>query len=446
MLEEQYSWYDYSHKNQLAVEIDQLRDEGKDTAAVEAVMKKAEGASREEKEKLLKEIELLIENTGAYKSYPYVEPSDYQSIEKECPQRKIVLENKLSAQALKDKIAGAWYGRVSGCLLGKPIEGYTREKIKKILSALNTPHLTKYIALKDFTEEQIKDIEMDKSACWADNLNGASPADDDTNYTVLALRLVEKYGKDFRPDDVLDAWLSWLPIFYTCTAERVAYSNAANCITAPLSATYRNPYREWIGAQIRADFYGYINPGKCKQAAHLAFKDSSVSHVKNGIYGSMFVAAMIAAAAVCDDIPAIIEAALQEIPQKCRLKERVNMVLDWYKAGKDWDFALSEIHRIYDEKRRHDWCHAVSNTVIVVSALLFGNKDYSSTICYAAEAGFDTDCNAATAGSVLGMMIGLKNIPAQWTAPYNGKLFTALAEYSPVYIDDMVERTLKLID
>src|SRR5438045_415981 len=141
------------------------------------------------------------------------------------------------------------------------------------------------------------------------------PEDDDLNYTVCGLAIVEKYGREFTPENVAEFWLQNLPLLHTCTAERVAYKNFTNNIMPPDSAIHRNPYREWIGAQIRADFWGYINPGDPQAAAEMASRDACVSHVKNGVSGEMWVAAMVAAAFTTDDINEIIEAGLAQIPQ-----------------------------------------------------------------------------------------------------------------------------------
>ena len=63
----------------------------------------------------------------------------------------------------------------------------------------------------------------------------------------------------------------------------------------------------------------------------------------------------------------------------------------------------------------------------------------------AVETGFDTDCNGATVGSVVGMMNKSTAIGAQWTAPINGMLDTSIFGVGRVNIDDMVERTIKHI-
>ena len=111
----------------------------------------------------------------------------------------------------------------------------------------------------------------------------------------------------FTPQDVADLWLQEIPILHTFTAERVAYRNLCLLIPPPASASHRNVHREWIGAQIRADFWGYSAPGDPELAAEYAWRDASVSHVKNGLYGEMWAAAMIASAFTTDDVEEIIE-------------------------------------------------------------------------------------------------------------------------------------------
>jgi hypothetical protein len=159
---------------------------------------------------------------------------------------------------------------------------------------------------------------MSERAAFAD-LVSAMPEDDDTNYTATGLAILKRRGPGFTPEDVADFWLSDIPILHTYTAERVAYRNFCLQIPPPHSARFRNPHREWIGAQIRADFWGYAAAGDTALAAELAWRDACVSHVKNGIYGEMWAAAMIAAAFVTSDIRAVIEAGLGEIPPRSRL-------------------------------------------------------------------------------------------------------------------------------
>jgi ADP-ribosylglycohydrolase len=164
--------------------------------------------------------------------------------------------------------------------------------------------------------------------------------------------------------------------------------------------------------------------------------------VKNGIYGEMFVAAMIACAAVTDNIVDIIRGGLAEIPAKSRLYESVETILARYEGGASKEEAFAYIHSIYDDKDPHDWCHTISNALIVVCALLYGEGDYSRSICMAVETGFDTDCNGATVGSILGMRNGKGGIDEYWIAPTNGILDTNVFGASKAPIDKMVERTL----
>lgn len=160
-----------------------------------------------------------------------------------------------------------------------------------------------------------------------------------------------------------------------CTAERVAYRNGANGLLPPETATTCNPYREWIGAQIRADFFGYACPGQPEKAAALAFRDAAISHVKNGIYGEMWIAAMLAEAAITDDLFQVLKAGLGQIPSSCRLQEDIQRVICWKQEGISLEEATLRIHQQWKETNGHHWCHTNSNAMIVVMALLWGDMD-----------------------------------------------------------------------
>jgi ADP-ribosylglycohydrolase len=214
---------------------------------------------------------------------------------------------------------------------------------------------------------------------------------------------------------------------------------------APETAVCNNPYRERIGAQIRGDFFGYINPGCPKIASEMAWRDARISHVKNGIYGEMFVSAMIATAAVCDDIVTVIEAGLDQIPKKSRLYRDINNVLSMYMANETSDYVISQIHQQYNEANAHEWCHTNSNAMIVAMALLYGKEDFSKSVCLSVQSAFDTDCNGATVGSIIGMMLGKDKIPSYWYECYNQRLSTTIIDYTEVTVEQLVDKTLKLI-
>ncbi len=375
--------------------------------------------------------------------YAFLEPSDLPGIHAARPAARPALEEP--TKDLSDRIRGAWIGRVAGCLLGKPVESFRRDRLYPLLKESENYPLHKYIRWADIHEDLAERLRLDPAAGWADMLDGLAPVDDDINYTTLALRLVETYGRNFRANDVLEAWLQWLPMLSTCTAERVAYRNAAMGLTAPATARHHNPYREWIGAQIRGDFFGYICPGRPQEAAAMAFRDASISHVKNGIYGEMFVAAMLAAAAVCTDRERILDTGLGEIPENCRLRTGVDKVRDWYQAGLPAEEIVDRIHGLYDERKAHDWCHVVPNAMIVTMALLCGGGDFGKSICLAVQAAFDTDCNGATVGSILGMLKGAEHIDRIWIEPFHCGIRTAIDGMPLVTLDELTTRTLALI-
>ena len=76
----------------------------------------------------------------------------------------------------------------------------------------------------------------------------------------------------------------------------------------------RNPYREWIGALIRADVCGWVFPGQPVAAARLVYADASLSHRSNGIYAAMWAAALVSSACVAATVQEAVEQSLDYVP------------------------------------------------------------------------------------------------------------------------------------
>ena len=437
-----HDWELYSKS--LDTELRQCLDEGRDVAGYAdlcaAIRALPLGEAREE---LADVFFKIMESAPMRADYPYEEPDDLEAIRAARPETWREFAPPAHDEALKDKIRGAWLGRICGCLLGKPVEGMRTPDMHELLRNSGNFPLARYMTLED-VKKTPRLLERWAKRTWADCLKGCAPADDDTNYTAMAaLGIVGKYGRDFTSDDVATAWMDCQPKNAYCTAERRAFRNFVIGIRPPRSATYKNPDREYIGAQIRGDYFGYINPGDPETAAEMAWRDARISHVKNGVYGEMFVAAMLAAAAATDDIEAVIQAGLSEIPAKCRLAEAVRTVYGDFKAGLSEAACFDAIAGRWDEFKGYDWVHTISNAEIVTASLLYGGGDYGRSVCRAVQTGFDTDCNGATVGSIVGMLRGSAAVGPQWTAPICGTLDTAIFGVNRVSVEDMVSLTMR---
>jgi ADP-ribosylglycohydrolase len=272
------------------------------------------------------------------------------------------------------------------------------------------------------------------------SINGM-PRDDDLDYTILNLGIAERQGRKTRSEDVAEAWLEKLPYLQVYTAERQAYRNLVEGFLPPTSASRFNPYREWIGAQIRADLWGYISPGNPTAAARLAWTDASISHTKNGLYGAMFFAALIAAALGEATLEEALDRAAGVIPPRSRFAAMVRTVRDWHAEGRTWNETLESI---YEEYGPYHWIHTINNAAAVIAALLHGEGDFSRTIGLAVTAGWDTDCNGATAGSVLGALFGTTGIPDHRTAPLRDSIRTAVVGAGDTHISTLAARTALL--
>ena len=435
----------------LGVEYRQSVEEGLDVERYADLFRAVEALPPEDidaKDQLADTLFGMIVNAPIREGYPYREPSDLAGIRALRVPYPVTGEIP-AEEALLDCIHGAWLGRICGCLLGKTVEGIRTNELIPFLQESGNYPMHRYILSTDCTEETYTKYGFPfRHTCYVDRTNGMPP-DDDTNYVLLAQTLIEKYGRDFTPAHMARHWISMQGKDAYCTAERVAFCNFIKGYQPPHSATYKNAFREWIGAQIRGDYFGYINPGDPETAADMAWRDASISHVKNGIYGEMWVAAMLAVAAVAEgDDPATrietaIRGGLAQIPATSRLYEAITTVLESYRNGVPRADCFAAIHTRWNEYDGHDWCHTISNAMIVAAALLYGGGDFGKSICMAVETGFDTDCNGATVGSVLGMLFGRDCIGEEWSAPIKDTLYATLFGLEKVSIAERAGMTLK---
>jgi ADP-ribosylglycohydrolase len=233
-------------------------------------------------------------------------------------------------------------------------------------------------------------------------------------------------------------WLDRIPFTQTYTAERVVYRNLVDGRAPAEAATYRNPYREWVGAQIRADAFGMVSPGAPRQAALWAMRDARLSHVTNGIYGAMWAAALVAAAFTAATAREALESSLLHIPPGSRLAEVVTDVLASRDAGLTWDEAADTAE---SKLGHYSWVHTLPNAAVVALALLWGEEDFSTVIGLTVQAGLDTDSNGATSGAVAGALFGAAGIPQHWTTPLDDQVRSAIRGFDGVHITDLARRT-----
>jgi len=336
-------------------------------------------------------------------------------------------------------VLGAWLGRCAGCALGKPVENWPRADIRRYLNRTGDYPIADYIPADGSVPAGYPDLHPH----WAEAVRGRireMPRDDDLDFTIVGLLVIETHGAGFTPADVAVEWLGRFPFTAIHTAERAAYRNLIMGLEPPRTATHANPYREWIGAQIRVDAYAYVAAGDPARAARLAFADASLSHTANGLYGAMWAAALIAAAFTAPSMDAALGTALSVVPPRSRLAEALRGVAALHAGGVDWESARDVL------EQRHGALspvHAINNAAVVAAALLWGEGDFTRTIGLAVQGGWDTDCNGATAGSAFGAMHGAAALPEHWTAPLHDRLRSALFGFDGARISALAERTVR---
>jgi ADP-ribosylglycohydrolase len=363
----------------------------------------------------------------------FVEPNALDEIRRECePDRPTSPIVAVDIGKTAPRVETAFISAVCGCILGKPLEVKpTLEQIRSAASAVGE------WPIRDYIPEKLLVALGRRHVSWADCVRGRieyAASDDDINYKVIGLLLLERHGRDFTKDDVRDLWYVNLPPGWQFGPERTLNVRGAlwsmmppGPKQAPLEewASVLNPKDEFCGALIRADAYGYACPGHPALAAELAWRDASYTHRRTGIYGTMFAAAAIATAFVASDPMEIFRIAVKYVPRRSRFAEVVRDSIEQVSAAGDWIDGYTRVHNKY---REYDHCRIYQEIGTVINTLRFA-RDVGDGICMQVSQGNDTDSFGATAGSILGAYFGPNGLDPRWPAPFNDRLLTSVATF-----------------
>lgn len=320
-----------------------------------------------------------------------------------CTEQKASIPAELNTtkEVLLDKIKGGWAGQTIGCSYGSVTEfNYRGTMIQDNMPIKWEPGYVKHFY--DTWPDLYDDIYMD----------------------LTFVDVFNRLGLDAPVDSFAMAFAT--AGYNLWHANQAARYNILHGTMPPASGHWlNNPHADDIDYQIEADFSGLMSPGMPNTASEISDKIGHIMNYGDGWYGGVYVGAMYSLAFISSDIEFIVEEALNVIPKESNYYQCIADVIKWYRQNpNDWKQTWFECERKWAiEKGCPEGVFmpldidAVINSAYVVIGLLYGHGDFAKTIDIATRCGQDSDCNPATAGGILGTVLGYSNIPDYWLEP-----------------------------
>lgn len=388
-------------------------------------------------------------------AWPYDEPSDLDGIRSTwsaTPDPPTTYD----ADDVRSRIETAFLARVAGCVLGKPFEfDPTLDELRAVLEPAGEWPLRDYVT--EATNARLRAPQPQWPELVRERIRHVAE-DDDINYTVLGMLLLEQHGPTFTAADVRRLWLRQLPVAATFGPERTQLLVAAMTTLLPDADATRdadplagdrwadvlNPADEHCGALIRADAYGYACPGRPTLAASLAWQDAVTTHRRTGLYACMYIAAAIADALVthADDRLGPLRRATAVLPQRSRLADIVRQSLAIVEAADDWLSAYEQVHGRFGD---YTHCRVYQEIGTLAVTMRFAD-DVGHGIGLQVCQGNDTDSFGATAGSLLGALLGPTAFDRRWITPFGDRIHLALATFHEQSLSALAARMSRLPD
>jgi hypothetical protein len=327
---------------------------------------------------------------------------------------------------LRDRIEGGWAGQMIGVSFGAPTEFRAQQRI--------------------YTEAL---------PAWTPDRVSNSLQQDDLYVDMTFAKVLDDKGLEATPDDF--GAMFGNARYHLWHANLAARRALKRGVPATLSGTPKyNAHANDIDFQIEADFIGLMAPGLPRSANDIAWRAGRVMNYGDGIYGGMFVSGMYSAAFFEKDPRRVVEAGLASIPRKSPYGMLIADVLAWSRQyPSDWQKVWRLIEDKWDKREpcpdgalKPFNIDAKLNGAYIALGLLNGAGDFGKTIEIATRAGQDSDCNPASAGGILGVMLGYHAIPDVWKSGIPAiadKKFDYTEFTFHTIVDSTMKRTLALI-
>lgn len=316
-------------------------------------------------------------------------------------------KRNIAYETYLDKIYGGWLGKSIGGTIGAPFESH---KIYGDITADN---------------------------CWPSVIY----PNDDLDIQVVWLEMMEETGPNFTRDDLVKFWQD--RCWYNFSEYGYFLYNVQRGIHPPLSGRFNNiSFRESMGCPIRAEIWGMVSPGNPDLASRYAKMDGELDHIDNSVWAEQFWAAVISEAFFAYDFEEALDAGRNAIPGDSVIYRISFEVPELWSAYEDLKIVWQELIRRYGHR---DATKGEINFAFTLLSLYAGKGIFKDTIAAAINCGWDTDCTAATAGSVLGVLKGAAGLPEGWKIKMGDRLCCDVAvRHKEALIYDFAKDTCKV--
>jgi hypothetical protein len=294
---------------------------------------------------------------------------------------------EIPAEVLEDKIHGGLLGQLLGNLNG-------------------LPHEMKYI-------DEPGNVEQ-----YTPALPDGARTDDDTDLEWVYICAIQRSPTLYlAPGHITTLWKRHVNDRIWC-ANRYARQLMDLGIEPPLTGHVAvNPWSDFnISGQFVCETFGLMAPGMPQTAAKIGLRYTRVTIDGEPAQTTQLFTSMIATAFITDQIDPILDAGVAAVDPQSEIGRIVADVRQWHAQHPgDWRATRKLIQQKYSrfEGGMRDRNGYELNTASTVAALLYGQGDFVQTLQTAFNFGWDADNNAATSGTIVGLIKGHHWMQAQ---------------------------------